>query len=119
MTRVLLFLIALILFCIFAPIGFIVTLIPKRNWWWHIKKYSFKLAHTIDQSGNVVCEDMFNYTLIKKNAVNKFGNPDETISSVIGKNKVKNNLTKTGNILDNILDKIDPNHSIKSIDETE
>ena len=45
----------------------------------------------------------------------KFGDSRETISSVLGKNKIAGTLTKTGKILCCILDSIDHNHCIKSI----
>ena len=46
----------------------------------------------------------------------KFGDEDETISSVLGKNKLTKTLTKTGKTLDWILEKLDRNHSIESIE---
>lgn len=45
----------------------------------------------------------------------EFGNPEETISSALGKNKRDGTLSKWGKRLDWLLDKIDKNHSIKSI----
>ena len=59
----------------------------------------FDLAHSIDQTGNVICERLFNHILIKSR-IHRFGNPDETISSVLGKNKVINNLAFLGKGLD-------------------
>jgi len=47
----------------------------------------------------------------------KFGNINETISSVLGKNQLTGTLTCTGKALVWILDKIDNNHVIKSIDK--
>ncbi len=67
------------------------------------------LAIGINQFGNVVCADLFNDTLIKKDGV-KFGNPYNTISKVLGKNKRAGTLTKLGKFFANILNKIDPNH---------
>ena len=55
----------------------------------------------------------------KAKAKSKFGNPDETISSVIGKNKRANALTKTGRALSFLLDWVDSNHSLKSIEDDE
>lgn len=74
-----------------------------------------KLATAVDIYGNVACSEIFNDTLIKKESVDRFGNYGETISSVIGKNKLTKTLTRTGKILDAILDFFDPNHSIKAI----
>lgn len=73
------------------------------------------MATSIDVLGNVVCSELFNQVLINKNGY-KFGNRKETISSCIGKNKRADTLTKIGLILSAILDFIDKNHSLDSID---
>jgi 8-oxo-dGTP diphosphatase len=75
----------------------------------------FELARGIDQTGNAVCFLLFNAALIKDDNLHPFGDVDETVSSVLGRNKQLNNLTWTGRFLDLILDLIDPGHSIKSI----
>lgn len=77
------------------------------------------LAIAIDQYGNGLCQHLFNQVLITKLSTHKFGNIDETISSVLGKNKLGCTLTIVGKIVDKILDTLDPDHSIKSIDNTE
>jgi hypothetical protein len=56
---------------------------------------------------------------INRSRLNKFGNEDETISGVIGKNKRLNTLTFAGRLLDKLLDTIDKNHSIDAIEEDE
>ena len=73
------------------------------------------MAVAFDMYGNVVGKEIFNDTLIKDKTIHPFGKNGETISEAIGWNKYYNNLTKTGKILDNILDFFDPNHSLKSI----
>lgn len=105
--------VAILLSIILFPIGFIVSMLyPNR------KKHLYNIARGIDQLGNVVCGQLFNLTLIKK-AGYRFGNEDETISSVIGKNKRTNTLTVTGHLLDALLDAIDKDHSTKAIEEDE
>lgn len=79
-------------------------------------KQMLAIATSIDASGNVVCVDLFNITLIKKNGY-KFGNRKETISSALGKNQRNGTLTIAGTALCAILDFIDPNHCQKSIDD--
>ena len=79
--------------------------------------YHKRLAKSTDQWGNCLCQYLFNRVLIKK-AGYKFGNIDETISSVIGKNKMSNTLTPVGKFVDYCLTLAEPNHSIKSIDNT-
>jgi 8-oxo-dGTP diphosphatase len=107
-------LVAISISVILFPIGFILTMFyPNR------KKYLFSIALGIDQLGNVVCARLFNLTLIYQSSIHKFGNEDETISSVIGKNKQANTLTFAGRLLDALLDAIDKNHSIDAIEEDE
>ena len=47
----------------------------------------------------------------------RFGNINETKSSVLGKNQLTGTLTNSGKMLVWILDKIENNHALKSIDE--
>lgn len=96
---------AIFLFIILAPIGFFWHLISRKS----RNAYLFKIALSIDQSGNVVCAELFNAILITS-AGYKFGNEDETISSVLGRNKEMGTLTKTGIKLASFLDAIDENH---------
>lgn len=86
------------------------------QWWDRLGSYFLKSAIALDQLGNVMCQDLFNSTLIKDDST-PFGNEDETISSVLGKNLEANNLTKAGKVLNFILNTIEPNHSINSIEE--
>lgn len=76
--------------------------------------YFMQTAIDIDKFGNRNFRTLLNYTLIKKTGY-KFGDVRETISSVLGKNKIAGTLTKKGIILCNILDFLDENHCIKSI----
>jgi len=108
-----LFLISFILVVIIVPIGIILTTIFNFK---KLNKYYFNLAISLDQFGNVAMSGMFNLILIKSSH-NLFGNPDETISSVLGKNKLDGNLMYLGRRLDALLNGIDKNHSIKSIEQ--
>ena len=83
-----------------------------------VAQWFYAWALSIDQLGNVVCKELFNDILITPSGI-PFGNPDETISSVLGKNKLNSSLTWLGKSLDWILNKLDPNHSIKSIEADE
>ena len=114
----LIFIIALIARRILEPFVYLynaVIALFKGEW----NQYNMDLAIAIDQYGNGLCQYLFNQTLLKKNPVHKFGNIDETISSVIGKNKVAGTLTWLGTTVDILLDSLDPNHSIDAIDNTE
>jgi len=78
--------------------------------------WSSKTARSIDVFFNVIGADILTDCLIKKGGY-KFGNPKETISSVLGKNNRSDTLTKTGKALRWILDKIDENHCEDSIND--
>jgi 8-oxo-dGTP diphosphatase len=71
--------------------------------------WACKTARSIDVFFNVVGSDIMIDTLIKKGGY-KFGNPKETISSVIGKNDRMGTLTRLGRFIRWSLDKIEEDH---------
>lgn len=79
-----------------------------------IKVWSWKVSRAIDVFANIHGSEIFNDLLIKKGGY-KFGNPKETISSVLGKNQVEETLTILGNIIRAVLDIIEYGHCILSI----
>ena len=113
--------VSLFLAILLFPLGLLITFfinLYKRQWRFSFRrldKQFLSIATSIDASGNVVCKDLFNLILIKKGGY-EFGKRKETISSVLGKNQRDDTLTNTGNVLAFILDKIDSNHCLKSID---
>jgi hypothetical protein len=114
----LLFIISLVLRRVLEPFMYLygsIIALYKGEW----NQYNQDLATAIDQYGNGLCRYLFNQVLLKKNSVHKFVNIDETISSVIGKNKLGGTLTWLGHVVDIILNKLDPDHTIKAIDNTE
>lgn len=113
----LLFLISLILFALTVPLGFLYGIVYKifTKGLTGLGEFSLKIAISIDQLGNVIMQHLLNLLWIKKGGYN-FGNRDETISSALGRNKVLGTLTPFGKLIDKILDLIDPNHSLNSID---
>jgi len=121
---ILLLIIAIVLFVVLAPLGLLFNLFYyfyKRKFFKAFKEVNtdmFYIALSIDQLGNTVFKHLFNWALRKKDGY-RFGNPDETISGVLGKNKLIGTLTTTGKVLDWILNKIDKNHSINSIEADE
>ena len=82
-------------------------------------QYFKDIAISIDQLGNVVCSELFFILLITCYSRNMFGNPDETISSVLGKNQRDNTLTLLGKLIVWVLDIVDENHSEKAIEDDE
>jgi hypothetical protein len=114
---ILLFIISIILLLVTGPIGiiygFFYSLFTRSVS--GIGEYFLEIAISIDQLGNVIMQHFLNLILIRKTGY-KFGNRDETISSVIGKNLRRNTLTAFGKSLNIMLDFLDPNHSLNSID---
>ena len=76
-------------------------------WFW-------RTAEAIDVFANVNGSEFFNSIFITDGGY-KFGNPKETISSVIGKNKRDNTLSIAGKMLRWLLDKISDDHCLNSI----
>ena len=86
-----------------------------RNGTKGIGEFLLKIAISVDQLGNVIMQHLLNSLWVKKGRYN-FGNRDETISSALGRNKKLGTLTAFGNSIDKLLDTLDPNHSLNSID---
>ena len=118
----LLFIISIVLTIITVPFGIaytVIKLVSKFKFGILIRisnGYFFKVALAIDQLGNVAMQDLFNDIFILKVGY-KFGNEDETISSVLGKNERMQTLTGLGKSIVNFLNFIDPNHALNSIEE--
>ena len=127
-----LYITAIILALILYPFGMVYSFfrlmmgMKLKGWLRHLDKLYKITAISIDQTGNAALQHLFNDTLIKRWYVDKggyslknkhlFGDEDETISSVIGKNKKQGSLTRAGKALDYILESLDPGHSIKAIE---
>lgn len=110
---ILLFIIAYILLLPLTIINFFVVLFTSKD---HAKGYFRSTAVNIDKFGNREFRALWNLTL-KKPEGYKFGNPEETISSALGKNERDGTLSTAGKVLTWILNFIDKNHSLKSIVE--
>jgi hypothetical protein len=81
-----------------------------------IDNYFYQTAVDIDRFGNHNLRTMLNATL-KKRYGYPFGNKYETISSALGKNKVKGKLSFTGRIVCKILHIFDKDHCEKSVND--
>jgi len=82
-----------------------------------LNEHFFQLAKSIDQFGNRLACDLFNDILITDKG-HKYGNIDETISSVTGRNYQAGTLTRAGRIFRAFLDfAFGKNHSVNSIGE--
>lgn len=87
----LLFVIALVLIFLMTIVNFFEVK--------HKKGYFRSTALNLDIWGNVEFRTFWNNHLIKNKTNDYFGKQGETISSVLGKNILKNNLTNTGRVL--------------------
>ena len=114
---ILLFIISIVLIVLTGPLGLIYGFFRQlfTSGLKGIGEFALELAISIDQLGNVLMQHLFNALWITKEGY-KFGNRDETISSALGKNKQLDTLTGFGKAIDKLLDLIDPNHSLNSID---
>jgi 8-oxo-dGTP diphosphatase len=109
----------IILYIVFPIVGTYTLIKTFIKWDLRILKiWFYRTAVAIDQMGNTIGAPLFNDMLIITGGY-KFGNTNETISSVIGKNYRDNTLSRSGKLLRRMLDFIDANHSLKSISEDE
>lgn len=117
---IILFIIATILFMLLGPFSVIVSfmVLVFTGQLRRLGRYFYQMAYGIDQLGNVTCQYMFNAALITRQGY-RFGVPDETVSSVLGKNYRKGTLTWCGKILERILHFLDTDHSVKAIEHDE
>lgn len=107
--------VAILLFIPLAPIGFLIGVIYSI-FKWELGNYFQDIAIAIDQGGNVVLRHLLNMSLIKsKKPALCFGNEDDTISCVLGRNQRDKNLSNLGKLICNILDLIDKDHCKNSI----
>lgn len=108
---ILLFLVAYVLLLPLTIINFFVVSLTSKD---NAKGYFRSTAVNIDKFGNREFRKLWNLTLRTENGY-KFGNPDETISSALGKNERDGTLSKAGKVLVWILNVIDKDHCKKSI----
>lgn len=112
-----LFIVSIILMVVTGPLGFVFGIFHQlfTKGFRGVGEFALKMAVSVDQLGNVIMQHLFNLLWVKKGGY-LFGNRDETISSALGKNKQLDTLTSFGKLIDKILDTIDPNHTLNSID---
>ena len=103
----------------------------------YIDRILFMVAYSIDKLGNVVLGEIMNDLLLKRRywadsdiepldseilievvnnqiKVVRFGNPNQTISTVLGHNKNIGNIKSSWMFIPNLLDFFDPNHCLKA-----
>lgn len=98
----------------------ILKIIKKEEWEKEINNYFTEIAITVDKLGNQISGPLFNRIMIKGKDKFLFGNPNETVSFVFGKNIIgieynkKIKLTLFGKLIVFIIRLIDPGHFKKS-----
>ena len=116
----------LLISIIFIPIGIIGAIygVGEALWNRSLKRAGLKLSNfaklmavTIDVLLGVMASELLNDLFIKPSGY-KIGKHLETVSSALGKNQDAKTLTKSGWVLVNILNWLDENHCIKSIDRS-
>lgn len=108
-----LFFLAVALAVVFIPLGLLYSLVTLRLC--PLSDYAKACAIAIDQLGNVFCSTLFNDVLIFQNPNVRFGDPDQTISAVLGYNQRDGSLTVFGFVLCWLLDTLDPRHCYKAM----
>lgn len=88
---ILLFAVALALMLPLTVINFVVVALKGKG-----KGYFMNTAVNLDRFGNYEFRSLWNATLIRRDSVHRFGNFEETISSVLGKNQRAGTLSTTG-----------------------
>tara|TARA_R110001632_G_scaffold125931_3_gene239427 strand:- start:1747 stop:2100 length:354 start_codon:yes stop_codon:yes gene_type:complete len=116
MLGFILLIIAILMSVILFPLGWLYSLFTFKLSIRKLSGYFKAIAISIDQLGNVVMANLMNDTLIKDNG-HKFGDPDETISMVLGLNKREKSLTNMGIRIADILNKIEKDHVEKAIEK--
>jgi hypothetical protein len=101
----------IIAYVLFLPITIFNALNVKE------KGYLKDSAVNLDRYANREFRFSLNKYLILEKSPDRFGNIEETISGVLGKNQLSSNLTKFGKCLVWLLNKIEKNHCIKSINK--
>ena len=80
-----------------------------------MKRWLWNVLISIDQTVGVILSPVLNLVM---NPKHKFGDPDETMSSVMGKN-VRNGSCRGCYAICKILHLLDPDHCKKSIEDDE
>ncbi|MBC7864434.1 MAG: hypothetical protein IAF38_15780 [Bacteroidia bacterium] len=114
---ILLLVVAVILLIITGPLGVIFGLLNGlvSRGLHGIGDFCYKVTVAIDHLGNVIMQELFNLLWIKRNGY-KFGDPKETISSVLGKNLETETLKPFGILMARMLEHFERGHLQNSID---
>lgn len=100
-------------------IELLLNLFVGKRFWKGLSKFGDfirTIAIIIDIFGNITMQIPFNRLLITNDGYS-FGDRNDTISFVLGINKLKNTLSSKGVILCNILDWFDTDHCLNTVND--
>jgi 8-oxo-dGTP diphosphatase len=97
---------------LFALIYFTIAKEDATGWY----NWFYRIALGLDMLGNTVCGPLFNTVMIVSGGY-CFGLDGETVSSALGKNVQRNTLTWLGRGLNWLLNRIQANHAILSVED--
>lgn len=123
-----------VLSTVFSIVYYIIHFWKVKEAYGKVNKYFYDMAHSVDQFGNVNCQNLFNHIMVSKkwrtaNPIttgylengnyHQFGEVDDTISYIIADNEVRGKLSPFGNFWGKFLNFVDTNkegtHLQKSI----
>jgi len=84
-----------------------------------MKTYLLNALIGLDQFANALFGPLFNLAFGVPKGASRFGYPDETISSVLGKLQANQQGNAAARLLMRILNRIDKNHCAKSVEADE
>lgn len=110
--RLITFALAVIVFIPLCVTGFIYHFISGGG-----GRYFLHISSAMSQIANAFSGKLLNKIMIKKGAAFvRFGNEDETISGVLGKNAELDTLSLFGRFIRRVLNTADPDHTEKAIE---
>lgn len=107
---------SIVLFIVILPFGIVFSFFDTRT------DKLLRIAIGVDQLANASFPHLADVLLINKTGETypyHFGNEDETLSSVLGKNLKLGTLSKIGVLVCTILSAIDSKHCLEAIEEDE
>lgn len=120
---IIVYLIAVVTLMINTPVGLIYTigvaiLRKEREDEPTLSEYFWDSAVSLDQAQNTLVQHPLNDFMIRPSGI-KYGNPDETVSGVTGKNQRIDKLSWFGKRVNAFLSFLEKDHSLKSIEDDE
>ena len=103
-----------VLSLVITPIYFIITFKWKTGLN-QLDKWLYKLALSIDQTGNVLCATTLQLLLTTKYGFEFGSDEDDTVSYCLGRNQLRGTLTWLGKAIVWILNKLEKDHTGKAI----